>query len=220
MIQIQIFVISILGLIIFLFYLAFEKSHPSALELVLIAELSAFCICARALFSFVPYFNPVMALIILSSLALGSVKGFMIGSLTALLSNFIFGQGIWTLYQMASWGLLGAIFGFVQKFLFREKSKKSEIGFIKHLALWLLSGIAIIFFTGPLTDLSGVFMFGLENVKSLFVLLAAGFFMNLTLALSTILTLVLFFNPFMFSMQRVLDKMALNENLKSNQKNL
>lgn len=215
MIQVQVFVISILILVIFLFYLAFERTKPSATELVLIAELTAFCICARALFSFVPYFNPVMALIILSALALGSLKGFMIGSLTALLSNFIFGQGIWTFYQMAGWGLLGAIFGFAGRFLFAKTSKKTELGFLKYIVLCLTAFITIIFITGPLVDLSGVFMFGVEGVRSLFVLLATGFFLNLMLALSTVVTLILFFKPFMFSMQRVIDKMNSNEKANS-----
>lgn len=179
------------------FYFAFERTHPSAGELILVADLSAFCIAMRSIFSFVPYFNPVMAVICLSGIALGSLKGFLTGSLTALLSNFIFGQGPWTLYQMTSWGLLGAIFGLAK--IDPSKNRK----FSCPLACVACVPV-IVLVTGPISDLSGVFMMGAGDVKTFFAVLAGGFVFNLTLAASTVITLAFFSKPFLFALNRVI----------------
>ena len=179
------------------FYFAFERTHPSAGELILVADLSAFCIAVRSIFSFVPYFNPVMAVICLSGIALGSLKGFLTGSLTALLSNFIFGQGPWTLYQMTSWGLLGAIFGLAK--IDPSKNRK----FSCPLACVACVPV-IVLVTGPISDLSGVFMMGAGDVKTFFAVLAGGFVFNLTLAASTVITLAFFSKPFLFALNRVI----------------
>ena len=39
--------------------------------------------------------------------ALGPVPGFMVGAITALVSNLFFGQGPWTAWQMVGWGGVG-----------------------------------------------------------------------------------------------------------------
>ena len=190
---------AILGLIIFLFYIAFERSHPKASELVLVAQLCALSISARAIFSFVPYFNPVLAIIMLSGLALGSKKGFLIGSLTAFGSNFIFGQGPWTLYQMVSWGLAGVIFGLLGFFKIVGRGDWHGRDYI--LAS-VAAAVSIVFITGPLADLSGVFMFGVNDLKSLTALLAGGFVLNLSLAASTIVTFLVAARAFLFALGR------------------
>ena len=190
-------VLALLVLINLSFYFAFERTHPSAGELILVADLSAFCIAMRSIFSFVPYFNPVMAIICLSGAALGSLNGFLTGSLTALLSNFIFGQGPWTLYQMTSWGLLGAIFGLAK--IDPSKNRK----FSCPLACVACVPV-IVLVTGPISDLSGVFMMGAGDVKTFFAVLAGGFVFNLTLAASTVITLAFFSKPFLFALNRVI----------------
>lgn len=196
-------VMILLAIIIALFYLSFERSHPKAAELVLVAQLCALCICSRAIFSFVPYFNPVMALIMLSGVALGAKKGFLIGSLTAFGSNFIFGQGPWTLYQMVSWGLSGAIFGWLCLIgaIRRQDWRVKDYFFACFFAV-----VSVIFVTGPLADLSGVFMFGVNDVKSLFVLLSGGFLLNLALAASSVVTILLVSHSFLFALGRTVKK--------------
>lgn len=192
-------VMACLGLIIFLFYFAFERSHPKASELVLVAQLCALSISARAIFSFVPYFNPVLAIIMLSGLALGSRKGFLIGSLTAFGSNFIFGQGPWTLYQMVSWGLAGVIFGLLGFFKIVSRGDWHGRDFV---IASVAAAVSIVFITGPLADLSGVFMFGVNDLKSLTALLAGGFVLNLSLAASTIVTFLVAARAFLFALGR------------------
>ncbi len=206
----QPFIFAVLGLIIFAFWFAFERSHPTAGDLVLIAELCAFCIACRAIFSFVPYFTPVMAIFVLSGIALGSVKGFLIGSLTALVSNFFFGQGPWTLYQMVSWGFVGAIFGLEKLFIKKEfnlMTKKQK--FLRCLVHCVCALVIIPFVTGPISDLSGVFMFSVDSINSLFVLFANGFIFNFILALSTVFTLFVFEFPFLYLLNRVIQKQNL-----------
>jgi uncharacterized membrane protein len=188
-----------LALIIILFYFAFERSHPKASELVLVAQLCALAISARAIFSFVPYFNPVLAIIMLSGLALGSKKGFLIGSLTALGSNFIFGQGPWTLYQMVSWGLAGVIFGLLGAGkLLRLSNWRARAYVLASVS----AALSIVFITGPIADLSGVFMFGVNDIKSFWALLAAGFVLNLSLAASTIVTFLVAARAILFALGR------------------
>ncbi len=188
-----------LGIVIFSFYLAFECSHPSAGELVIAAQLCALCICVRAVFSFVPYFNPVMALIMLSGLAFGVRKGFLIGSLAAFGSNFIFGQGPWTLYQMVSWGSAGLIFALLGK---SGLIRRSGWNLRDYLFACLSAVFTVVFISGPMSDLSGVFMFGVNDMKSFAVLLASGFVLNLTLAASSVLTIVLVSRPLLFAFER------------------
>ena len=210
MISAQPFIFAALGLIIFAFYFAFERSHPTAGDLVLIAELCAFCIACRAVFSFVPYFTPVMAVFLLTGVALGSVKGFVVGSLTAMVSNFFFGQGPWTLYQMVSWGFVGAIFGLEKLFIkkkFALMTKKQK--FLRCLVHCAGALVISPFITGPVSDLSGVFMFSVDSINSLFVLFANGFIFNFILALSTVFTLLVFEFPFLYLLNRVIQKQNL-----------
>ncbi len=210
MISAQPFIFATLALIIFAFWFAFERSHPTAGDLVLIAELCAFSIACRAVFSFVPYFTPVMAVFLLTGVTLGSIKGFVVGSLTALVSNFFFGQGPWTLYQMVSWGLLGAIFGLEKNFVKKEfalMTKKQK--FLRCLVHCVCALIIIPFVTGPISDLSGVFMFSVDSINSLFVLFANGFIFNLILAVSTVFTLFVFEFPFLYLLNRVIQKQNL-----------
>ena len=42
---------------------------------------------------------------------LGGEAGFLTGALAAALSNFYFGQGPWTAFQMLAWGFIGLIAG-------------------------------------------------------------------------------------------------------------
>ncbi len=95
------------------FFIMFEKRNIQARELVLTAALCAMCVAGRAALYMLPEFKPVTALVIISAAALGSESGFMIGSVSMLVSNIFFGQGIWTPWQMFSMGLIGFLAGAV-----------------------------------------------------------------------------------------------------------
>lgn len=99
------------------FFLLFEQRKPKARELVLIGVLCALGVSGRAAFFMLSQFKPVAAIVILVGVCFGAESGFLVGSLTAFVSNFFFGQGPWTPWQMAAFGLIGLAAGL----LFRKR---------------------------------------------------------------------------------------------------
>lgn len=99
------------------FYLVFDRRKAQARDLVPIALMAAMCVVGRAAFAIVPLpnFKPVSAIIIITGVAFGPEAGYLTGALAALLSNFLFGQGPWTPWQMFSWGLLGFLAGLLYR---------------------------------------------------------------------------------------------------------
>ena len=93
------------------FALLFERRRPQARELVVIAVLCAIGVAGRAAFAMLPSFKPVMAVVILAGIALGCETGFLVGAVTMFVSNFFFGQGPWTPWQMFAMGLIGLLAG-------------------------------------------------------------------------------------------------------------
>lgn len=74
---------------------------------MLIAVLCALGVAGRAAFFMLPQFKPVMALTIISGVALGGETGFLVGAVTMLVSNILFSQGAWTPFQMFCMGIIG-----------------------------------------------------------------------------------------------------------------
>ena len=104
------------------FALVFENRKPQARELVVIAVLCAIAAAGRAAFFMLPQFTPVIALVIISGIAFGAESGFIVGALTMLVSNFLFGQGPWTPLQMFAMGVIGFLSGLLfQKGLIKRK---------------------------------------------------------------------------------------------------
>ena len=93
------------------FALIFEGRKPKARELVLIAALCALAVAGRAALFMLPGFKPVAALVILSGVAFGGETGFLVGAMSMLTSNVLFGQGPWTPFQMFAMGLIGFLAG-------------------------------------------------------------------------------------------------------------
>lgn len=112
-----------------LFIAGIERKEIGTRRMVLVSVLTALCIAGRM----IPFFKPITALTILSGMYLGSEAGFLTGAMAALLSNFYFGQGPWTPFQMFAWGMIGWIAGFLA-----EPMKRSR-GLL--LAYGVLSGV-------------------------------------------------------------------------------
>jgi hypothetical protein len=89
----------------------FEGRRPRAREVVTLSVLTALAVAGRAAFFMLPQFKPVAALVIIAGVALGAESGFLVGALAAFTSNFIFGQGPWTPFQMLGFGLIGMLAG-------------------------------------------------------------------------------------------------------------
>lgn len=99
------------------FFLNFEKKKPEPKELVLIAAFTTITVLSRLIFLPIPGFKPVTALLIIIGIVFGKDIGFMVGALTAILSNIYFGQGPWTPFQMFSWGIIGYLAGLLKNVL-------------------------------------------------------------------------------------------------------
>ncbi len=96
-------------------FIHFERSRNTTREIVVIAAMIAICIAGRFVFIAIPHFKPVTALVIITGMYFGGDAGFLTGALTALLSNMQYGQGPWTIFQMAVWGIIGFTAGLLNK---------------------------------------------------------------------------------------------------------
>jgi len=107
--------VAVLALVLFL--AGFEKKKIGTRRMVIVAVMTALCIVGR----FIPFFQPIAALTVITAIYLGSESGFLVGSLSAVLSNFYFGQGPWTPFQMLAWGIIGLIAGYLAEYLKKSK---------------------------------------------------------------------------------------------------
>jgi energy-coupling factor transport system substrate-specific component len=92
----------------------YERSRPPARVLALVAALAALGAIGRVAFAAFPNVKPTSDIVLFSGYALGGAPGFAVGALSALVSNVFLGQGPWTPWQMAAWGIVGlggALFG-------------------------------------------------------------------------------------------------------------
>ena len=97
------------------FFTHFENKDNNIKKLVLISVMVALSVIGRIIFTPVPGFKPMTAIVVITAIYFGSEAGFMTGALSAFLSNFYFGQGPWTPFQMFIWGLIGLIAGLIAK---------------------------------------------------------------------------------------------------------
>jgi len=99
----------ILGAILLAGFAWYERSRPTSQVVALVAALAALAVAGRIAFAAFPNVKPTTDIVILAGYALGPAPGFAVGGLTAVVSNFWFGQGPWTPWQMAGWGLCGIL---------------------------------------------------------------------------------------------------------------
>jgi prenyltransferase/squalene oxidase-like repeat protein len=86
----------------------YERTRPDARILALVATLAALAALGRVAFAALPNVKPSTDIVLIAGYALGAAPGFVVGALTGLVSNFFFGQGPWTMWQMAAWAATGA----------------------------------------------------------------------------------------------------------------
>ena len=99
----------ILGAVLLAGFAWYERSRPPSQVVALVAALAALAIAGRIAFAAFPNVKPTTDIVIFAGYALGGAPGFAVGALAALVSNFWFGQGPWTPWQMAGWGLCGVL---------------------------------------------------------------------------------------------------------------
>ncbi len=123
------------------FFLSFEKKNTSGRYIVILAVMTALSVAGRFIFAPLPFFKPVTAMVIISAMYFGSEFGFITGALSAILSNFYFGQGPWTPFQIFSWGIIGFVAGLLSNKLIRSKIILIIYGFFAGIAYSLIMDV-------------------------------------------------------------------------------
>lgn len=186
-------IIGILG-----FLISFEASRPSVEMMTIIAALCGVAIASRVVFFFLPQIKPVAAMVIIAGIVFGGETGFVTGAVSAFVSNFYFGQGSWTPFQMAALGLIGFFAGI----LFRRGGKPVLVA--------LYGFFAVVILYGGIVDLNTVFMVSGELTPGI----AAGVYLsalpfNVLFGASTAVFLFLLYRPIVKKLERVCRKYRL-----------
>ncbi len=187
------------GVSIALFFVGYERSKPSIRQFMPTAVLGALGAAGRILFAPIPDFKPVSAICIISGVVFGRRNGFMVGCIAALVSNFFFGQGAWTPWQMYSWGLIGYMAGvFNDAGLFKHKAALYVWAFLGPLLYGLiLNSWYLVGFVHPITWESALLTYG------------AGLPLDLTHSAATVIFLAALYEPWKKKLVRIQQKYAL-----------
>jgi len=113
-----------------------ESGTESAKDLTLIGTVAGVAAAARVLFAPVPGVQPVTVIAIVAGTVLGPRRGFAVGALAALASNFFLGQGVWTPWQMLAWGFCGVVGGLLPRAA-QSRGGLAALGFILGLGFSL-----------------------------------------------------------------------------------
>jgi energy-coupling factor transport system substrate-specific component len=85
----------------------YERARPPARLVALVAALAALAVAGRLVLAPIPNVVATTDVALLTGYSLGGAPGFAVGALAAPISNIWLGQGPWTAWQMAGWGLVG-----------------------------------------------------------------------------------------------------------------
>lgn len=165
------------------FFVFFEKRRIKTGEIVIVAMMTALAVASRSAMLFIPQVKPTAALVIVCAVAFGPNVGFLTGALSMLLSNFIFGQGMFTPFQMLGMGLTGFLCGMV----FSGKSYYNN-----RIAVSVTGGIITFAVYGIIVDSCSVFMLSSEpSLKTALPIFASGLTFNVIHGITT--AMLLFF---------------------------
>ncbi|MDP4086498.1 MAG: ECF transporter S component [Bacillota bacterium] len=182
----------------------FEKRKVEARELVLLAVLAAIAAVGRIPFASIPSVQPTTFVIMMSGFVFGAESGFMIGSVAALASNMVLGQGPWTPWQMVAWGMVGFTAGILQKVKFMN-------------TFWgkLLFGAIWGFLFGWIMNIWGFFAFtsggNSLNLHSLITYFAGSALFDAMHSVSNVVLLIVFGKSWMKILSRFKRKYGLME---------
>jgi uncharacterized membrane protein len=179
------------------FFMAFEGRKPQARELVLVAVMCALAIAGRVVIP-MPHFKAVFPIILLSGIAFGPETGFMVGAISAFASNFFYGQGPFTPWQMFAYGLAGMLagFAFAKGRLPRKAWLMAVFGFV-----------AVVLVVGPVLDSMALFLgYAQWNWQAFAVVFAPGIAVNCLQGLCTMAVMLIFGKPLLSILDRISKK--------------
>lgn len=183
------------------FFVSYEQKKVTARDITLTATLIALAVVSRAAFYLVPQVKPIAAVVIVSSVCLGAHKGYIVGAFSAFVSNFIFGQGMWTPFQMVALGTVGLLAGLIFRWLKVNRYTLSIVGFVLATVVY-----------GAIVDMSTVLSAYGNNVtlKGALSIYASGAVFSLVFGGATAVFLFLFGMPFITKIERISKKYGLN----------
>lgn len=203
------------------FFAGFESCRPEARELVTIAVMCAIAVASRIVFIMLPGFKPVVAIIMIIGMAFGPSAGFLTGAMGAFVSNFVFGQGPWTPWQMFAFGIAGFIFGLLSG----KGPVKAEAGLpsgfsggrslkkiLQRLPVSLFGFLVIVVIVGPILDTCTLFtMTTAVSGASAATVYLAGLPVNLIHGAAVFVTLFFLTVPIMDKLDRIKIKYGMME---------
>lgn len=185
------------------FFFRFESRRPQARELVILAVMAALAAASRAAFAFSPYLKPITGIIMIAGIAFGPEAGFLTGAVGVFASNFFFGQGPWTPWQMFAYGFGGFFAGL----LFHKQRK-----FAKPWVLAPFGFLTILLLVGPMLDSCTVFtMLTKFTTKNVLLIYSQGVPVNIAHGIGCGLTLFLAVNPMLAKLDRLRIKYGMME---------
>lgn len=189
------------------FFVSFESRRPQARELVIIAVMCALAVVARVALIWVPHFKPIAAIVMIAGVALGSRSGFLVGAISLLVSDFVFGQGPWTPWQMLAYGIAGFVAGFLAE---RGVIPRSDLSNRAKTLLSLAGAAFVVVVVGPILDTCSLFtMVSAITPESALAIYASGLPVNAVQATATAITLFILANPLLGKLERVRVKYGL-----------
>lgn len=185
------------------FAMIFEKRKPKAREIAIIAVLCAIAIGSRAAFYILHQFKPIVAIIIISAICFGGETGFLVGAVTAFVSNMFFGQGPWAPWQMFALGMIGFVAGILSDTGLLSKSK---------VPLCIFGGFATLIIYGGIMNPASVFIWNQNPTWEMIVsAYAAGLPYDMVHALATVFFLWFIAEPMTEKLERLKLKYGINE---------
>ena len=185
------------------FFLIFEGRKPQARELLTIAVLVAIAVAGRAAFFMVPSFKPVVAVTIISAVCFGAESGFLVGALSMLSSNMLFGQGPWTPWQMFAAGIIGFLAGI----LFQKGWLKA-----RKISLCIYGFLATVFIYGGIMNPASLVMTSYAITKrNLLAIYMSGHPVDLVHASATVIFLWIASKPMIEKLERIKVKYGMIE---------
>ena len=198
------------------FFMAFEGRKPEVRELVVLATMIALATAGRAAFFMTPSFKPIIAIVIISAIAFGAEAGFLVGSMTMLVSNFLFGQGPWTPWQMFAMGFIGFLSGILYRLrilptkrlqlsVYQKgilKARKRDLCIYGFLSVVLIYGGIM----NPAALFMSVYQFSWSGLLAIYI---SGVPVDLVHASSTFLFLWIGAKPLLEKLQRIKVKYGL-----------
>lgn len=180
-----------------LFY-CFERKNTNSSELTVLAVLVSISALSRVIFAFVPGFKPITAITVIVGMWLGKEAGFVVGSISAIISNFYFGQGPWTPFQMFSWGMIGLIAGILSKPLAGNK-----------FLAYIYGALSGILFSMTMDVWTTLWVDGYFNISRYTASLLLGLPTMVEYAVSNVLFMIALSKPFGDKLSRIKKKYGL-----------